>query len=252
MSTGDEAVESTEVDDVLTARARAVAGGRQVTSSNEQALIGLGFDLHDGPLQEIAVVTTDLYYLRDQLALALGDETPAVGAVNGVIERLDSVAGEVRRLARGTTSTLSQQPLSQWLAETAELYADVFEIDVDIKPSPQALDRVDLTGPRRTAVVRVVQHALANTAQHSGAYRVTLGVRVHSGWVEVEVRDDGAGFDVREAVRRAEAYGRLGLLGMRHRAEALEGTLVIESAPGGPTTVRLALPALALADQPLG
>ena len=53
------------------------------------------------------------------------------------------------------------------------------------------------------------------------------------------VEDDGRGLDVEEALRS----GRLGLLGMRERAEMLGGTLTIESSPGHGTTIYATVPA---------
>ena len=41
---------------------------------------------------------------------------------------------------------------------------------------------------------------------------------------------------------RAAQTGKLGLVGMRERARLLGGTLLIESAPGGPTSIQLLLP----------
>ena len=49
----------------------------------------------------------------------------------------------------------------------------------------------------------------------------------------VEVSDDGPG--------GADPQGG-GLTGLRHRVEALDGTLSVTSPPGGPTTIRAELP----------
>ena len=75
------------------------------------------------------------------------------------------------------------------------------------------------------------------------AYRHLLSLRRHGGDVTLELRDDGKGFDLDEAMRR----GRLGLLGMRERAEMLGGKLRVESTPRdgggvGGTTILATLP----------
>jgi len=56
------------------------------------------------------------------------------------------------------------------------------------------------------------------------------------------VRDDGVGFDVAAAHRRALSGESLGLLGLEERVELAGGRVVIESAPGRGTTVRVSLP----------
>jgi signal transduction histidine kinase len=88
-------------------------------------------------------------------------------------------------------------------------------------------------------VARIVQEALANVRRHSGARRatVTLGTAGDEAWVEIE--DDGGGFDPGE-------IPGMGFTGMRERAAALGGKLVVEGERGVGTRVRLgvALPVL--------
>ncbi len=82
----------------------------------------------------------------------------------------------------------------------------------------------------------LAQEALNNTLKHASA--TTLTVRVRSGdggRVELEIMDDGRGFDCQES----DSRGGIGLLTMRERAEQVGGALHIISAPGKGTTVRI-------------
>lgn len=83
-------------------------------------------------------------------------------------------------------------------------------------------------------LLRIAQEALGNAVRHSGAGRVTLTLAARDSRVSLRVEDDGDGFDPEEAVTRSR---RLGLTSMRERAEALGGTLEIDSEPGRGTTV---------------
>jgi signal transduction histidine kinase len=85
---------------------------------------------------------------------------------------------------------------------------------------------------------RIAQEALANALRHSGANRVELALELSDGRVGLRVSDDGRGFDADEARTRSR---RLGLTSMHERAEALGGTLEIESRPGRGTTVAAAV-----------
>jgi len=90
-----------------------------------------------------------------------------------------------------------------------------------------------------SAAYFVLAEALTNVAKHSGASRVEVALRTEStpghDVLVVEVTDDGRGGAVQD--------GRgSGLLGIARRAAAFEGTLTIDSPPGGPTTLRAELP----------
>jgi signal transduction histidine kinase len=84
-----------------------------------------------------------------------------------------------------------------------------------------------------TAAYFVAAEALANATKHSGAGRVDIVVARRDGTLEVTITDDGKG--------DADPSGS-GLVGLRRRVEALDGTLTVNSPTGGPTTIRAELP----------
>lgn len=93
-----------------------------------------------------------------------------------------------------------------------------------------------------TAVFRVVQEALMNVVRHSGAETVLVQMERTGDRIEIEVEDDGRGFDP-TSVTTPESSGRgLGLLGIRERVELLGGTLTIDSAPTRGTRVAVSVP----------
>jgi signal transduction histidine kinase len=106
-----------------------------------------------------------------------------------------------------------------------------------------AEDRGRLAPELETTVYRLVQEALTNVAKHARADTVRVVVRTAGGRLEVEIADDGRGFE-----RDAAAAG-FGLAGMRERVELSGGELVIEPARPG-TTVRAVLPVSRL-DEPV-
>ncbi len=90
-------------------------------------------------------------------------------------------------------------------------------------------------------VYRIMQEALSNVARHSGAREawVTLGEKDNQ--LRLDIHDNGKGFQASPGMKRAEGQG-IGLMGMRERAEHLNGSLSIQSAPNKGTTVSVRIP----------
>ncbi len=88
---------------------------------------------------------------------------------------------------------------------------------------------------------RIVQEGLSNVARHSRACEAWVLMKEKDGELNLEIRDNGIGFDVGGGMDRAGGDG-IGLMGMRERAEHLNGSLAIGSAPGKGTVVELRIP----------
>jgi signal transduction histidine kinase len=93
-----------------------------------------------------------------------------------------------------------------------------------------------------TTCFRVAQEAFTNVIRHAQARRVDVELRAACGELELVVRDDGRGFDVGEARRRATRGKSQGLLSMQERVALAGGKLEIDSALGQGTAVRARLP----------
>ncbi|QIS15447.1 sensor histidine kinase [Nocardia arthritidis] len=97
---------------------------------------------------------------------------------------------------------------------------------------------IDLPGPIpanvESAAYHVVAESLTNVAKHAMATRATVTVCATTDLLTIVITDDGhGGID--------ESAGT-GVAGMRGRVEALDGTLSVDSPPGGPTTLRMECP----------
>ncbi|MBI2759137.1 MAG: HAMP domain-containing protein [Chloroflexi bacterium] len=95
-----------------------------------------------------------------------------------------------------------------------------------------------LPGDVETAIYRIVQETLTNIARHAQAKSASILVERRGDIVRAIVEDDGVGFDV--STNHGERH--LGLLGMRERAELLNGTLVVESSPEHGTSIYIEIP----------
>ena len=99
-----------------------------------------------------------------------------------------------------------------------------------------------------TTCFRVAQEALTNVMRHAQAHVVDVELSAANGKLQLIVRDDGRGFDVPAARKRAAHGGSQGLLSMQERVALAGGDLEIDSAPGRGTTVRARLPLTAGSD----
>ncbi len=89
---------------------------------------------------------------------------------------------------------------------------------------------------------RVAQEAITNALRHANATRVVVELKRRRAELELIVQDDGVGFDVSSALKRAATGTSLGLLGMSERVVLVGGRVDIESAPGRGTRIQALVP----------
>jgi signal transduction histidine kinase len=106
---------------------------------------------------------------------------------------------------------------------------------------PEGAERVGMHPDQRRNVYLLLKEAMANAARHSRAQNATLVVTTAHGVLDLELRDDGLGFDAGAVGTGTRLVGGRGLRNMDERARALGGTLRVESVPGRGTLVSLRL-----------
>ena len=87
--------------------------------------------------------------------------------------------------------------------------------------------------------LRAVSEGLVNIARHAEATQASVRMICDDRALDIEIQDNGVGFDPEESIGR---LGHYGLLGMRERARISGGSLAIESDPARGTILRLQLP----------
>ena len=92
-----------------------------------------------------------------------------------------------------------------------------------------------------TALYRIVQEAVNNVSRHAQASRVSIQLQREAQAIRCSIRDDGIGFDVPSVLAKRGERG-LGLIGIRERLNALNGTLEINSSPGRGTELNILIP----------
>ncbi len=130
-------------------------------------------------------------------------------------------------LERTSLPLAIERVIEQW-AETSGVEA---RVSITGKPCP-------LPPGVEVALLRATQEALANVRKHAQASSVCVTLSYMGDLVVLDVQDDGAGFDP----ELAGATGCFGLAAMRERVEQLDGDLIVESMPGGGTTLVVEIP----------
>ena len=209
----------------------------------ERRLRRLAFDLHDGALQELAALGTELASMRRQVVPLVEEDVR--DRVDGRFDDLQARLVAVDQTLRTLMATVKgdQEPieaLDTKIAREVAALRDETGIEADLEINGSF---ADLTESRRIAIFQIVREALSNIREHSGASHVRVTVVEREGSVAVSVEDDGRGFDRDAALLDASVLRRFGLTGMLERVEMLGSELEIDSEPGGGTRVSFVLDA---------
>ena len=167
----------------------------------------LAAELHDGPTQGMSAITMRLNYARRLL------EKDPQNAFDELYQ--------IEELARQMQETYGQ------------------EVRVEGEPGIDTL----LDSQTEQTLFSIATEATTNARKHAGAEVILLRTYRQSGAFVLEIRDNGVGFDVNEAIAEArQREGHLGLINLFDRTALIDGTLHIESVPNRGTRLLIAVP----------
>ena len=199
--------------------------GRLITA-HEDERARLARALHDDVTQRLALLAIE----AGQKEKGLGD-TIAGQAMRSIRRGLVQLSEDVHALSYALHPAILQD---LGLIEALKAESARFGAVEGIPASFRATDDVDEpTQELSLCLYRVAQEALRNVARHSGASSVQIELRSVDGRLELAVRDNGFGFDP----GRKQSRPSLGLAGMRQRLALVDGELLINSTPGGGTSI---------------
>ena len=207
---------------------RMQALSRRLVDAQESERRSIARELHDEAGQSLTSLRIGLRLLEREIAQ--GVET--TGRVAELVRTTDAVIDGLHRLAADLRpASLDHLGLDAALRQYSREAAAKYDLAVHFKARGFTSER--LPAAVETALYRVVQEAMTNVARHAKATRVDILAERRGDRVMVMIEDNGEGFDPLR-VQRADHFG---LLGMKERAEALTGSLTLESSPGTGTTI---------------
>jgi PAS domain S-box-containing protein len=216
------------------AELRALAARLQATREEERTRIAR--EIHDELGQALTALKLDLAWLEQRLprtnsgAFRLDDQS--------ITARIDETMEIVRRIATELRpSVLDQLGLEaavEWLVQESAKRTGI-AVTLQAEEFPRLPDHV------ASHAFRIIQEALTNVTRHSKATRVNVTVRHLGAAIILAVEDNGIGF----MPQSLSGLRSLGLVGMRERAVACGGTLMVRGQPGEGTAIVVTIPVAA-------
>lgn len=194
--------------------------------------------LHDGPVQDLANLIVQLeicerLYQRELYAEAARSFLALKSIAQGSM-------GELRRIIYDLNPmTLDDLGLTL----TVKNFLDAFTKQTGIETRFHLLGQeTRLDSDIELPIFRIIQESLNNSRKHANPNWVEVTMEFLPHYINVEIKDDGSGFDLQEIQGKIKTGQHYGLLSMQSRTTVLRGSLRLQSRPGEGTKVLVRIP----------
>ena len=230
-------------------RKRVQRASASAAASNERFLRRISAELHDGPVQELgaALLRMDRVVGQDQASLALIPNNVWQEQLPAIQTSMQNAIQEVRSLASGLglpqlEGLRLDEVLRQVVSSHERRTGTKVKLTIAGLPAQAEL-------PVKITLYRIVQEALNNAFRHAGGAEQAVSAQAEAGRIQIEISDQGPGFDVNRSIDWEQ---HLGLAGMRERVESLGGAFAVESKINHGTRVNVNLPLQPLKEETHG
>lgn len=219
---------------------------RLLLQDRENERVRIAQELHDGPLQEMLGLEYDL---TDALRIDNRHERLQM------LDRLRQNLRQSTRTLRAFCADLRPPSLAAFGLEKAirshleqlEQANPRLHCSVELMPDEQTL-----TVETRMTLFRIYQELMTNVVRHSKASEVRISLTLDEAQIELEIEDDGHGFQPPAHWIELARNDHFGLVGVQERASAVGGRVVLRTQPGAGTLVRVIVPrSLEITDKPI-
>ena len=209
----------------------------QLLSIQEKERRRVARELHDELGQALTVLKINLVAIEDKLA---PDQQHLKASCEHNLSYIDTVIENVRRLSWDLSpSSLEDLGLSAALGYLVDETCRNHNMQSEV-----VMDEIDhlFTPEIQINIYRIFQESLTNVVKHARASLVSVNVAREDGKVSFTIRDNGRGFNLKQAMSGKVAKKSLGLTAMNERALMARGSLQISSRKGRGTTIAFSIP----------
>jgi signal transduction histidine kinase len=208
----------------------------KLLSVQEEERKRIAGDLHDVIGQSLSaakfMVETVLEQMRGEIV------NPGVNSLKALIPMLQKASEEVRTIVMNLRPSILDNlgilaTISWFCRQYQSVYSDI-NIEKDINISER-----EVSDELKTTIFRILQEAMNNIAKHSKAKLVQLSLEKSQNTIELIIRDNGQGFDIKNMMSGKAFEKGFGITSMKERTELSGGTFSISSEPGSGTAVRV-------------
>lgn len=205
----------------------------------EEEKIALAREIHDDLGQILIALKIDMGLLKQKVIktnVVNVDSVKILPKFDNVINLIDKTIKTARRIMNGLRPELLEiHGLEGATKEYLREFEDRHHIQCEFTFN---IPRDEITDQQSLAFFRIVQEALSNISKHSKASLVKIDFNNESGFLTLEIYDNGVGFNTNSCGRQ-DSYG---ILGMKERVILLQGKLDIASEVGKGTCIRVEVP----------
>jgi signal transduction histidine kinase len=209
----------------------------RMIAADEDARKELARNLHDGPTQSIAAIAMHINFIK---SLMVKDPRQALNELNKVEKLAKDTSREIRSMLFALRPLVLE---TDGLGAAIETMMDKLRESDNLNLRLTGSDYGNIIQPQAQGVVfSIVEEAVGNARKYSRANLIEIKFWQEGDLFVARVQDDGAGFDVKSVMSNYSSRGSLGMVNMKERAERIDGSIRIDSAPGKGTTVTLVVP----------
>lgn len=211
----------------------------RIAEIQEEARKKLARDLHDGPTQSVGAIAMRVNFAR---RLVQRDANKAAEELYKIEELARRTTKEIRQMLFTLRPLiLESEGLVPALEKLAENMRENHDQNVILHAQEGVAD--DLEVGKQGVIFFIIEEALNNARKHAQASHIWVRLNRNQDLLQLEIEDDGVGFDLAAVEAGYGQRGSLGMVNLRERSELVNGVLRIESAKGEGTRISITIPA---------